>query len=343
LAKGEYRLDAYIVDSGANSVPGELNHDYATNIGIGDIYVAIGDSITEGYDGAAYNTPPYTSWLQAPVASHDFRNYPQCGISSGFYQDHWQEVSHHISLNNELEAFYRYPVFILNDGVAAMTTGYYPIRMNTEQWQDRIAALQPNKWLIHLGTNDGVGGSIEFQNAMQTIVESLIGTYGASGKDIVLAVPELGTNWQPYINNLISANGLTLGPDFNTFYYYNGVLIPTGHPSIAGHEQMARLWAISIMSPGNVAVQQVASGRLTVSWDDLQLLEPTIAGYKVYYGTNPGSLTSVIDVGHVLSTSFDFPALGGQKYYFAVQGYDNDVHVTNPTALSSPVGIVLGN
>jgi hypothetical protein len=115
LAKGEYRLDAYVVDSGGTVVSGELNHDYATSIGIGDIYVAIGDSITEGYDGDAYNTPPYTNWLQAPVASHDFRNYPQCGLSTGFYQDHWQEVSHHIALNNELEAFNRYPVFILND------------------------------------------------------------------------------------------------------------------------------------------------------------------------------------------------------------------------------------
>src|SRR4029079_6711559 len=101
----------------------------------------------------------------------DFRNYPQCGLSTGFYQDHWQEVSHHISLNNRLEAFNRYPVFILNDGVSAMTTSYYLIRMHNGQWQDRIAALQPNKWLIHLGTNDGTGGSAGFQTDMQSIVD----------------------------------------------------------------------------------------------------------------------------------------------------------------------------
>jgi hypothetical protein len=83
LAKGEYRVDTYIVDSSQNVVAGQLNHDYATQIGVGDIYVAIGDSITEGYDAIAYNVAPYTNWLQAPMASTDYRNYPQCGISSG--------------------------------------------------------------------------------------------------------------------------------------------------------------------------------------------------------------------------------------------------------------------
>jgi len=343
LAKGEYRLDAYIVDSGGYNVPGELNHDYATSIGIGDIYIAIGDSITEGYEGDAYNSPPYTNWLQAPVASHDFRNYPQCGISTGFYQDHWQEVSHHISLNNRLEAFNRYPVFILNDGVSAMTTSYYLIRMNTGQWQDRIAALQPNKWLIHLGTNDGTGGSAGFQTDMQSIIDRLKGAYAANGKDIVLAVPQLGDNWQPYVNNLISVNGLTPGPDFNAFYFYNGNFYPHGHPNALGHEQMARLFAISIMSPRNVAVQQVASGRVSVSWDDLQLLEPTIAGYKIYYGTNPASLTNVVDVGHVTTALFDIPAIAGQTYYFAVQGYDNTANAPNRTSVSIPVAITVGN
>jgi hypothetical protein len=106
---------------------------------------------------------------------------------------------------------------------------------------------------------------------------------------------------------------------------------------------MARLFAISIMSPTNVAVQQVASGRVSVSWDDLQLLEPTIAGYKVYYGTNPASLTNVVDVGHVTTTLFDVPGIVGQTYYFAVQGYDHIFNPTNPTSLSIPVGFTVGN
>jgi hypothetical protein len=68
-----------------------------------------------------------------------------------------------------------------------MTTGYYLIRMNTGQWQDRIADLQPNKWLIHLGTNDGTGGSAGFQTDMQSIRRQTQGSLRCKGKDIVLA------------------------------------------------------------------------------------------------------------------------------------------------------------
>jgi lysophospholipase L1-like esterase len=342
LAKGEYRVDAYIVDSSQNIVAGQLNHDYATQLGVGDIYVAIGDSITEGYDGIAYNVPPYTNWLQAPMASTDYRNYPQCGVSSGAYQDHWQEASHHITLNDELAAFLGYPVFILNEGFAGITTSGYVSRMGLTQWQNRIAALGANKWLVHLGNND-LAGSPAFQSSLQTIVNSLKGTYGASGTDIVLAIPKNGTSWQPYINNLITANGLLKGPDFNTFYlnHTNPPLVTGIHPNAAGHAQMARLWTLSIMSPENVAVQ-AAGGQVSVSWADLQLLEPTIAGYIVYYGTNPASLTNVVDVGHVTTALINVPASGSQTYYFAVQGYDNDAYVPNVTSLSSPVGIAVG-
>ena len=105
---------------------------------------------------------------------------------------------------------------------------------------------------------------------------------------------------------------------------------------------MARLWTLSIMSPENVAVQPAAGGQVSVSWDDLQLLEPTIAGYKVYYGTSPASLTSVVDVGHVTTALINVPPAGSQTYYFAVQGYDNDAFVPNVTSLSSPVGIAVG-
>jgi hypothetical protein len=155
--------------------------------------------------------------------------------------------------------------------------------------------------------------------------------------------PQNGTSWQPYINNLITANGLLKGPDFNTFYlnHTNPPLVTGIHPNVAGHVQMARLWTLSIMSPENVAVQ-AAGGQVSVSWSDLQLLEPTIAGYKVYYGTSQASLTSVVDVGHVTTALINVPASGSQTYYFAVQGYDNDAYVPNVTSLSSPVGIAVG-
>ena len=340
LAKGEYRLDAYLVDASQNVIAGNANHDFATNIGIGDIYVAIGDSITEGYNGIGFNVPPYASWLQAPMASNDNRNYPQCGIGSGFTRDHWQEASHHIALNNELESYLGYPVFILNEGVAGINTFGYIDRMATVSWQNRIAALQPNKWLFHLGNND-VGGSPAIQSNFQTMIDTLKNSYGAAGSGIVLAVPADGVNWQPYINNLISANGLLKGPDFNTFYLNNPSLTDGIHPNVAGHVQMARLWALSIMAPKNVTAQQFGT-QVKVSWDDLKTIEPTVNGYKVFYGTNPANLTNVVDVGYT-TTAFINSLSPGQTYYFVVRGYDNDPFVPNPTASSPPVGFLMGS
>jgi len=336
LAKGEYRVDAYIVDSTQNVVAGALNRDFLTQLGIGDIYVAIGDSITEGYDGVAYNVAPYTSWLAAPIASIDQRNYPQCGIASGAYRDHWQEASHHIALNDRLEAFFDSPNFILNEGVAGINAGNYLSRMLSAQWQNRMNALRPNKWLIHLGSNDP-GGSATFQNTMQSIINVLKNTYGATGSDIVLAVPQNKTNWQPYINNLIAGNGLTAGPDFNAFYLNHPSLVNVNnpvHPNPAGHAEMARLWAPSLMAPENVVAQSGGTGQVQVSWDDLRLLEPTIAGFRVFYGSSPAALTSVVNVGAATSTVIN---VAGGTYYFSVQAYDNDAILANVTGKSVPV------
>jgi hypothetical protein len=99
---------------------------------------------------------------------------------------------------------------------------------------------------------------------------------------------------------------------------------------------MARLWTLAIVAPENVLVQSAGSGQVRVSWDDLRLLEPTIAGYRVYYGTDPGALTSVVDVGSVTTTLINISA---GPYYFSVQAYDNDLYSPNLTSRSVPVGL----
>ncbi len=337
LEKDEYTLDTYIVDSSQVVQSGVAYHDTATNIGIGDIYVAIGDSVTEGYDGTAYNVSPYTDWTQAPVKSTDNRNYPQCGISSGFYQDHWQEVSHHISLNNTLESYNDYPVFFLNEGVAGITSSGYITKMNTSAWQTPVTTLSPNKWLLHLGTNDG-GGSSGFKNNMQSIIDTLGVTYGASGRDIILAVPSKYNNWQPYINDLITDNDLTAGPNFTTYYTNHPATYSSPHPTVSGHVQMSRMWGISIIMPKNILATE-ASSTINLSWDTLSGVEPTIVGYKVYYGTSSTTLNNTLDVGSNSSTTISSGLTNGQTYYFAVQGYDDDAYSLNLTATSSIVSI----
>ena len=62
LAKGTYTLDAYIVDSNKVVQSGAYNHDSETDIGIGDIITAIGDSITAGYP---VGVGQVSNWVQS--------------------------------------------------------------------------------------------------------------------------------------------------------------------------------------------------------------------------------------------------------------------------------------
>lgn len=61
----------------------------------------------------------------------------------------------------------------------------------------------------------------------------------------------------------------------------------------------------------------------TVSWD--RSSEPTVLGYVLSYGTQPGSHTTTVDVGNMVT--YDLSPPSGQRYYIAVQAY-------NPAGLS---------
>src|SRR5439155_20268358 len=56
----------------------------------------------------------------------------------------------------------------------------------------------------------------------------------------------------------------------------------------------------------------------TLTWDPNS--EPTVAGYKVYYGTASQSYLTKIDIGN--KTSYTVTVLGAETYYFAVTAYD---------------------
>ncbi|HEY5593629.1 MAG TPA: fibronectin type III domain-containing protein, partial [Nitrospiria bacterium] len=62
----------------------------------------------------------------------------------------------------------------------------------------------------------------------------------------------------------------------------------------------------------------VFAGDAVLSWDPNS--EPDLAGYKVYYGTAPGSYGTPIDVGN--QTAYTVMGLGYGTYYFAVKAYD---------------------
>jgi len=64
-----------------------------------------------------------------------------------------------------------------------------------------------------------------------------------------------------------------------------------------------------------------------------------LAGYKLYYGTAPGTYTTTIDVGNTLSYQV-LSLTGGVTYYFAVTAYDTSM---NESVYSTEVVKTMGN
>jgi hypothetical protein len=67
-----------------------------------------------------------------------------------------------------------------------------------------------------------------------------------------------------------------------------------------------------------VAVASSSALAATATWD--RNIETDVAGYRVSYGTQPGIHTVTIDVGNVVSYTFNPPA--GARYYVVVQAYN---------------------
>ncbi|MES2623392.1 MAG: peptidoglycan-binding protein [Patescibacteria group bacterium] len=342
LAKGTYVLDAYVVDSGNNIVAGASNHDQATNIGIGDIYIAIGDSITKGAGGIASSSciasGELTDWTQAlpGTVSSDGRNYCQWSMQQPQYFKSWMP-----ELNNELTAYNNYPVFILNEGYGGYTAaGYGSSPMASTTWNARINSLHPNKWFVLLGTNDNTSTTTLVAN-INTIATNIKNNFGAPASSIYLGLPlyagsrpDVQTYIQP-LKNLVTSGGYGAGPNFNSYFFEHPELYidtPPIHPTPTGYTIMSRLWALSLISPKNTNAVATETGA-TISWDNLATFDaiPTgtseIAGYNVRYGTTSGNYTATVDAGNTLSTTLTGLTLG-QTYYYTVQAYGASTTLT---------------
>ena len=86
-----------------------------------------------------------------------------------------------------------------------------------------------------------------------------------------------------------------------------------GKRQTVGFLLSASLFCLALFPP------HLTASALTLAWDPNT--EPDLAGYKVYYGTQPGIYGSVLDVGNV--TQYTVTGLEPEtRYYFSLTAYD---------------------
>ena len=251
VSQAEHSISIVLVDENSVEQTGGDVTDSVSAVGVGDYYVAFGDSITFGFGDDVFSDD----------TSADGRN------SGGGYSP---------ILNDLLTAAKQYPHTVVNEGVSGDTSIDGLAAINA------VIARNPgaNFYLLKFGMNDarvnnatpsglGLGPSDAgydgtFKDNMQQIIDAI----QATGAQVVLSRvnPALGdsSNGAQYPNpetgartvniiefNLVvgeleTENNLSIiGPDFFDFFLQNfsTEYFDNIHPNGAGYESMADLWA----------------------------------------------------------------------------------------------------
>jgi lysophospholipase L1-like esterase len=170
LATGEHVIDAFVIDDLGLEVIGAYTHDAIINIGVGDYYVAMGDSITYGSDDD----------VPSDDSSSDGRN------TGGGYEP---------ILNDLLTSFNGYPHNIANEGVPgdASIDGLFNISAVLSRHQ------HSSRFLVQYGTNDanvflptpsGLGLNSDdpgYPGSFKDNMQQIIAAIDEAGKEVSLA------------------------------------------------------------------------------------------------------------------------------------------------------------
>jgi hypothetical protein len=98
-----------------------------------------------------------------------------------------------------------------------------------------------------------------------------------------------------------------------------------------------KLFSIAALALAGLLCAPLAAlaGGLTLVWD---ASTSTVSGYRIYYGTNPSSLTSIVDVGN--QTSYAVNGLSnGVTYHFVVRAYTAQGVLSAPSNTASGVPV----
>jgi lysophospholipase L1-like esterase len=259
VSRTEHTIDALVIDSQGREVAGAEAHRRVIQIGIGDYYVAMGDSITKGFgdDITSDNT------------SVDGRN-----LAGGYTP----------ILNGHLTGTRKFPHHLVNEGVAGALSA------DGKAIAGILLAKHPDAqtFLVQYGTNDsprvpsgrgllpeddGYRGS--YKENMQQIIDAI---HGDRKKVYLAKVPIALGEWStgtPFTNpetalrnqiireynqvveELVLANQIPVSPP-DLYAYFAGVNPDTGkyryqeefadnvHPNGLGYRSMAELWKEAI-------------------------------------------------------------------------------------------------
>jgi len=236
VGQSEHVIGAFIIDGSGNIVLGSATQDQIIRVGVGNYYVAMGDSITRG----AGNDVP------SDGISQDGRN------AGGGYES---------ILNDLLTNAKGYPHTVINEGVGGIRSieGVSLIPSLLSRHPDAQYVL------IELGTNDAItpvpsglglhpgdsGYPGTFKDNMQRIITSIKN----AGKLPYLAKVPYSTGqytarnllYQAYnqvIEELVIENRISVvPPDFYSYFQSHQNQLPDGlHPNGIGNQAMANLW-----------------------------------------------------------------------------------------------------
>jgi lysophospholipase L1-like esterase len=258
LDLGEHTVEVFVVDSGGKIVSGVDNQDYVDQVGIGDHFVAIGDSITRG---TGDDDP-------SDDISFDGRN-----IGGGFPP----------ILNNLLTHFLGYPNTIINEGVGGTTSMDGLLNLPSVLQRNPDARF----FLIMYGMNDarpwapvpsGLGlspGDSGYPGTFKDNMQRMLNLILSNEKEVLPAktIIALGDNatgstyedpnegarslliqqYNDVIDELFTANTEIMfhPPDFYSYFSDNYPVeyADNIHPNGQGYRSMADIWFDALTLP----------------------------------------------------------------------------------------------